>query len=337
MIKKILIISPPLSKKGGVSIAALKINKIKSNRFQFAHYSTGFGYFDQVIRFLVFALSFKCSGYDFIHTLTGSGRSFYRKLPYVLLSLILKRKIVLHVHGGRFIDFASSGMPFVIIKFLINFNSIKFIFLGLKYKLEFDAIFNDGKKTGILSNFEFNDNVFDLSDLSVGAHMKICFAGRMVESKGIDKLVEAVSLLNKEEVSLSVYGDGPLFGLLSSKFSIYSNIEFMGWVDSSCIQYNKFHLLVLPSTIEAMPLTVIEAMSFGTPALATSIGLVPSMIDHGSTGFLIDDNSVQSLVDAIKAIDIEILLAMRPLVLKNFHSRFSSDSFLSQCELIYAF
>ena len=64
--------------------------------------------------------------------------------------------------------------------------------------------------------------------------------------------------------------------------------------------YATFDCLVVTSSTEAGPLPLFEAMACGIPVISTRVGWAPRQIDHGETGFLIDD--VQSLREAIRAI-----------------------------------
>jgi D-inositol-3-phosphate glycosyltransferase len=56
----------------------------------------------------------------------------------------------------------------------------------------------------------------------------------------------------------------------------------------------------LLSDIESMPRTLIEAMAFGLPALATAVFGVPELIDDGETGLLIEPNSLRSAVQGLR-------------------------------------
>lgn len=51
---------------------------------------------------------------------------------------------------------------------------------------------------------------------------------------------------------------------------------------------------------ENFPNTILESFSVGTPVISTDIGSIKTMIDHGKTGFLINYNSVEGLVETIE-------------------------------------
>jgi glycosyltransferase involved in cell wall biosynthesis len=60
-------------------------------------------------------------------------------------------------------------------------------------------------------------------------------------------------------------------------------------------------LFVLPSRWEGMPLALLEAMSSGVPVVATAVGAVPEMLDHGAAGVLVPPADVRSLAAGIDA------------------------------------
>ena len=57
---------------------------------------------------------------------------------------------------------------------------------------------------------------------------------------------------------------------------------------------------VLLSDVESMPRSLMEAMSFGLPSLATNVYGVPELIEDGRTGFLVQPNSLRSAIDGLE-------------------------------------
>lgn len=47
-------------------------------------------------------------------------------------------------------------------------------------------------------------------------------------------------------------------------------------------------IFVLPSLSEGLPQAMLEAMSYGLPVIATTVGGVPDVVEHGRTGFLVE-------------------------------------------------
>jgi glycosyltransferase involved in cell wall biosynthesis len=52
---------------------------------------------------------------------------------------------------------------------------------------------------------------------------------------------------------------------------------------------------VLPSLSEGLPQTMLEAMSYGLPVIATKVGGIPDVIEHAKTGFLIEPGNSEEI------------------------------------------
>jgi glycosyltransferase involved in cell wall biosynthesis len=61
-------------------------------------------------------------------------------------------------------------------------------------------------------------------------------------------------------------------------------------------------LVVLPSVAEALPTVLIEAAAAGRPVVATRVGGVPEVVDHGRSGLLVPPDDSQALLSAITQI-----------------------------------
>jgi colanic acid/amylovoran biosynthesis glycosyltransferase len=63
----------------------------------------------------------------------------------------------------------------------------------------------------------------------------------------------------------------------------------------------KVNLFINVSTTEGIPVSIMEALSFGVPVIATRVGGVPEIIEDGYNGFLLDkDLTAQDVANAIK-------------------------------------
>ena len=111
----------------------------------------------------------------------------------------------------------------------------------------------------------------------------VLYAGRLSAEKGIEELVAATRGL-----PLVVAGDGPLRGLVP---------EALGFVGHDRLEqlYGGAAVVVNASHREGMPLCVIEAMAYGRPVVATAVGGVPSLVEDGRTGFLVEPGDVTTL------------------------------------------
>jgi len=80
-----------------------------------------------------------------------------------------------------------------------------------------------------------------------------------------------------------------------------SKVEVLGWIPHKDLPayLNELKLLVLPSYTEGFPGIMLEAMSCGTPVLATPVGGIPDVISDEETGFLVKKNSSKCIAENI--------------------------------------
>ncbi len=127
--------------------------------------------------------------------------------------------------------------------------------------------------------------------------LKFIFIGSLVEGKRPLFAIQMVERLtnNGLKVSLDIFGEGPLkFNLKDyiKEHGLETSIKLWGSRDKEVIKAHlqMAHFLILPSRSEGWPKAVAEAMFFGVVPIATKISCVPSMLDNGERGILIEPN-----------------------------------------------
>lgn len=147
------------------------------------------------------------------------------------------------------------------------------------------------------------------------APLQLLFVGRLHHLKGLQFLFEALREIPADKVSLSVVGTGPQevhLKKLAKEMIIEDRINFVGFVPRPELEqiYLSHDLLVAPSLYESGGLSILEAFSFGVPAVAMRRG-GPALIVGPDCGTLID---VEGTVD-------EICCDLRDSILKYCHDR----------------
>jgi D-inositol-3-phosphate glycosyltransferase len=88
---------------------------------------------------------------------------------------------------------------------------------------------------------------------------------------------------------------------LSRILGIDEKVIFTGSVKQETLPffYSAADLCVVPSYYESFGLVVLESLACGTPVVATKVGCAESVIRHGETGYVVADNTPESLADKI--------------------------------------
>jgi glycosyltransferase involved in cell wall biosynthesis len=112
------------------------------------------------------------------------------------------------------------------------------------------------------------------------------FVGRLSQEKGVDAMLAAWKRLRKK-VPLKIVGDGPLASKVGEAAERLSEVEWMGRQpkDRVLALMKDARALMFPSVwYEGFPMVIAEAYAVGLPVIASDLGSMSSLIDHGRTG-----------------------------------------------------
>lgn len=128
----------------------------------------------------------------------------------------------------------------------------------------------------------------------------VLYVGRLSREKGIDLLPQ---ICQRVPYRLRVVGDGPERDDLARQLARHGDrAELAGRVPWGPKLFNVMRaadVLILPSLTEGLPLVLIEAMSQGTPCVASDVGGVGEVLTHGENGFLIGTRNPDDWAEAI--------------------------------------
>jgi glycosyltransferase involved in cell wall biosynthesis len=160
----------------------------------------------------------------------------------------------------------------------------------------------------------------------------------MVPVKRIDLLIEGLALLKQHHVHWIHIGSGPLKETLVAlaqqrlkgkeniTFSFEGNLSHDALIDFYRRQY--VDLFVNTSSSEGIPVTIMEAQSFGIPTLASHVGGIPEIVDH-TTGRLFPVDAapalLAALIEEILTLPPAVCQSMREKALENWRLRFNAD------------
>jgi len=123
------------------------------------------------------------------------------------------------------------------------------------------------------------------------------FAGRLDPEKGIPTLLKAWLQMSHFH-RLRILGDGQLRRETEAFAKVYPNVEFTGWLPhASVFEHMKgARFVVFPSEwYENLPLVIIEAFASGVPVIASNLGAMKEVVEHGRTGLLFQPGNVEDL------------------------------------------
>jgi len=170
--------------------------------------------------------------------------------------------------------------------------------------------------------------------MSRGGRQEILSVGRLVPFKGQAILISALRRLVERgrDARLTLVGGGPLMDdlqELAAAEGVADRVTFAGPVgqDEMADYYRRADVFCLASFAEGVPVVLMEAMALGVPVVATRVGGIAELIDHGREGFVVPPARPDVLADHLdrlledRALRAELAGAARTKVLEEFHVR----------------
>jgi glycosyltransferase involved in cell wall biosynthesis len=169
------------------------------------------------------------------------------------------------------------------------------------------------------------------------APLRLLFVGRLALQKRVDRLVEAMALI-ESGITLDIVGDGEdrtkLETLAAQNNS--GNIRFHGRLEGAGLLniYRNSDIFVLPSDREGMPLVLLEAMATGLPIIGSDVIGINELIRD--VGILVKNPSPITFAEAIKKISHEPQ-ELRALSSASFKKaeEFSWEKLVKKLEIVY--
>lgn len=156
--------------------------------------------------------------------------------------------------------------------------------------------------------------------------------GRLSYEKAFDILLKAFSELKRcnQKYKLIIVGDGEqrenLFKI-AKDLCIADDVFFLGYQNNASQYISLMDAYINSSRTEGMPITLLEAMRVGCPIVATNVGGVAEMLNHGEYGELVGSEDIQGLAQAIQNINTNPESKDK---IKNFFKKKFTSSIMAQ-------
>jgi glycosyltransferase involved in cell wall biosynthesis len=172
----------------------------------------------------------------------------------------------------------------------------------------------------------------------------VLFLGRLEAKKGIFDLLEAVSALRAAvpDVRLVCAGDGERIAVAryAERLGMADAVRFTGWVGPSGKRalLEAAAVFALPSYDEAMPVSLLEAMSAGVPVIASPVGGIPEVVVDGVSGYLAAPGDTATLERLLRKLLLDRPFGERigAAGRESARLRFAPERTLPRLEEIYA-
>ena len=127
------------------------------------------------------------------------------------------------------------------------------------------------------------------------------YAGRLAPEKGVPTLLAAARLA--PNVPLVVAGDGPLAGVVRDGAA--GHIRYVGGLDPAEVAglFTTSSFAIVPSQChDNLPFAAIEPVAAGVPVVASRVGGLPEIVEHGVNGLLVPPGDPAALAEAMRSL-----------------------------------
>jgi len=254
---------------------------------------------------------------------------FHRDSLLLKISKLFNKKVIVFFHGWyefycrklnseRFLFYYGSTDAIMVLS-----NAFKLIIQEWNYqkKIYLTTTKVDNR---LLVNFEI--------DKKRKSPKNLLFLARLEEYKGIFIALETYSILKKKypHLTFSIVGDGSVkekvIEFVESNY--LSDVNILGAIFGHELikVYSDADIYILPSFSEGMPATVLEAMAFGLPIIASNVGGIVDFFEQNKMGYLLDNLDPQLFANEIE----KFLLNPTYFVeVSNYNYHYASTRFLS--------
>lgn len=309
MKKRVLILGPDLRLMGGVAnyYRTLRLHEL-DNIDYFAVNDGKKSFFKKLKRLIEnyfrFVRKIRLQQPDIVHVNPSLQRnSFYRDAIFIMLTKLLRKKVIVFFRGWRE-DYEEKVRRNFVQKTLFRISYAKadtFIVLSEQFQKKLHQMGVSPTipfftETTVADSTYLNELNFPLRFAQFKKEVVFLFLARVEKEKGIYIAIDAFKIFSKthqnRRATLIIAGDGPELDRAKqyAEKNAIPNIQFTGMVTGE----NKkkvlldAHILIFPSYTEGLPNTILECMVYGMPVIARSTGGIPDIIRQGENGYITD-------------------------------------------------
>ena len=170
----------------------------------------------------------------------------------------------------------------------------------------------------------------------------IVSVGRFAPEKGHRYLIEALNVLNRDDIAwrCTFLGNGelePELRALTAEYGLSERVTFPGFCEDVFSVLLTADLFVLPSLHESSPNALIEAMGIGMPCIASDVGGIVDLIDHEKSGIRVPPQDPTALAAALHRVltDANFASELGKNARAAIQQKFDSDASIQKLEAIY--
>lgn len=214
------------------------------------------------------------------------------------IGLRKQTKVIFTVHGWAFTDGVPSSFKRFVYRLVERYvSSLTTLFIcvseydkriGLR-----DRVLTNKSNVVVIHNGSYKPDKNDIN-FSVHKPLRLVMVARFSEQKNQELLINAMSKIDKDLWYLTFVGGGNTLSQckkLVNKLGLSSNIKFVGFKEDVSPYLVRNDVYILTSFYEGLPISIIEAMSYGLPIIASNVGGNSELVKNNVNGYLVQSQS----------------------------------------------
>lgn len=226
---------------------------------------------------------------DVVHIFANSGWAWHLLTTPVLLAARLRRKpVIVNYRGGNADAFFSAAPAHVL-------RSLQAVALRVTPSAYLQRVFT---QHGLAADVV--PNIVDLTRFAPTPLREFGSAPRLLVARNLEPIYDLPTALRAflairkvhPAARLIVAGSGPeraRLDALAAELGVAGAVDFVGRIDNAQMPrlYADSDCLLNPSTVDNMPVSLLEAFASGVPVVSTNAGGIPDMLEDGRDGLLV--------------------------------------------------
>ena len=241
-----------------------------------------------------------------VHIHFCSRIDFWKHSICLIVSKILGRRTIFHLHGGSFDTFYQSYSPTKRSAVRLIFKIPNIIIVLSNYWYKFLSGLSPASEIRILPNPINCDKLSShCKDQLENRERSILLLGSLGKRKGHYDVLKAMPEVLKHYPDAQVYfagldedyGATETLQKLAENYKISNKVNFCGPVSGGAKLklLGRSSIIILPSYAENMPISVLEGMAAKKPVISTRVGAIAEVLGNGECGILIDPGDWEAL------------------------------------------
>lgn len=305
--KNILIVSTSLVTQGGISSVLKELMNSKLNqKYKLYHLVTHINgstllkilYLIRSYVLFPFVLIFR--NIRIVHIHGGMKSSFMRKSYFLVVGKLMRKKVIFHMHSAMVDEYMARCNPLkkrLVIKLFNKYDAIVTI---SKY---WEKVMRSYTQSDIYVIYNPVKSKEIVLPENIPRKITVLTLGELGNRKGTENIIKIAASLKDENIVFIVGGNGDVerFKALASEYGVEEKVIFKGWVSGQEKEelIRSASIYFLPSYFEGLPMSIIEAMSYGLPVVSTEVGGIPEIVIQDYNGMVHKPTDLEGMKNSI--------------------------------------